>query len=60
MKKMIVIANVFPKLQPVNKLIRTLSKEQYLRKGFGSQPVKASKYLQNLPESAFITFFNHS
>ena len=60
MKKMIFIANAFPKLQPVNKLIRTLSKEQYLRKGLGSQPVKASKYLQNLHESAFITFFNDS
>ena len=33
-KKMIVIANVFPQLQNVKKLARTLSKEQRFRTGF--------------------------
>ena len=35
-RKMIVIANVFPKLQTVKKLIRTLSKEHRFRTGIGS------------------------
>ena len=42
-KKMIVIANVFPQLQNVKKLARTLSKEQRFRTGFGSQHVKAAQ-----------------
>ena len=40
---MIVIANVFPQLQNVKKLARTLSKEQRFRTGFGSQHVKAAQ-----------------
>ena len=39
-KKMIVIANVFPKLQTVNIMVRPLSKKQRLRTRFDSEHVK--------------------
>ena len=38
-KKMIVIANLFPKLQPMKILVRGLSKKRYFRKRFDSQHV---------------------
>ena len=41
-EKMIVIANVFPKLQNVKIFVRKLSKEHRFRRGFGSQHVKTS------------------
>ena len=44
-EKMIVIANVFPKLQTVKSFVRKLSQEHRFRKGFGSQLVKASQML---------------
>ena len=40
-EKMIVIANVFPKLQTVTSFVRKLSQEHHFRRGFGSQLVKA-------------------
>ena len=44
-KKMMVIANVFPKLQTVNLLVRPLSKNRRFRKHFDSQHVKVSQIL---------------
>ena len=41
-KKMIEIANVFPKLQTVKILFRALSKNRCFRKRFDSQHVKVS------------------
>ena len=43
--KIIVIANVFPKLEIVKKFVRTLSKKRRFRKRFESQLVKASQIL---------------
>ena len=57
-EKMIVIANVFPKLQTVKNFVRTFSKKHGFRQHFDSEHVKASKYLQNLHESTFIIFFS--
>ena len=42
---MIVIANVFPKLQTVKSFVRKLSQEHSFSTGFGSQLVKASQML---------------
>ena len=42
---MIVIANVFPKLQTVKSFVRKLSQEHNFSTGFGSQLVKASQML---------------
>ena len=42
-RKKIVMANVFPILQTVKKLVRTLSKEQRFKTGFSTQHVKASQ-----------------
>ena len=41
-EKMIVIANVFPKIQTVKIFVRKLSQEHRFRTDFGSQHVKAS------------------
>ena len=41
-EKMIVIANVFPKLQTVKIFVKKLSQEDRFRIGFGSQHVKAT------------------
>ena len=54
-KEVIVIANVFLKLQTVKDLVRPLSK----RRRFTNM-LKHPKYLWNLHESAFIMFFHHS
>ena len=43
--KMIVIANVFPKLQTVKNLVGTLSKRRHFRARFDSQLVKSSQIL---------------
>ena len=48
-EKMIVIANVFPKLQTVKSFVRKLSQEHCFRTGFGSQYVKDSQMLPQLP-----------
>ena len=42
---MFVIANVFPKLQTVNDLVKPLSRKRSFRKSFGSQHVKGSQIL---------------
>ena len=57
---MIVIANVFPKLQTVKILVRPLSKKRRFRTRFDSQHVKRPKYLLNLHESVFIMFSHDS
>ena len=59
-EKMIVLADVFPKLQTVKNFLRTLSKKHRLRTRIDSQHVKASQMLGNLHESAFTMFFHHS
>ena len=48
-KNMIVIANVFPKLQTVKIFVRKLSEEHRFRTGLGSQHVKASQMLAKFP-----------
>ena len=57
---MIVIANVFPKLETVKILVRSLSKKCRFRTRFESQHVKGPKYLPNLHGNAFVMFFHHS
>ena len=48
-KRMIVIANVFPKLKTVKILLRLLSKNNCLRTRFDSQHVKRSQILAKSP-----------
>ena len=48
-EKMIVIANVFPKLQTVKNLIRPLSKKRRFRTRFDSQHFKASEIFVKSP-----------
>ena len=48
-KKMIVIANVFPKLQTLKIFDRKLSQEYRFRTSFDSEHVKASKILAKSP-----------
>ena len=50
---MIVIANVFPKLQTVKIFVRKLSQEHRFRTRFGSQHVKASQLLPKSPRERF-------
>ena len=50
---MIVIANVFPKLQTLKIFFRILSQEHRFRTGFGSQHVKASQLLPKSPRECF-------
>ena len=57
---MVVIANVFPKLQTVKNFVRQLCKNRHFVTRFDSQHVKGPEYLQNLHESTFIMFFPHS
>ena len=52
-EKMIVIANVFPKLQTVKIFVRKFSKEHRFGTGFGSQHVKASQLLAKSPWERF-------
>ena len=46
---MMVIANVFLKLQTVKTFVKKLSQEDRFRTGFGSQHVKASQRLAKFP-----------
>ena len=48
-EKMIVVDNVFPKLQNVKIFVKKLSKEHRFRAGFGSQHVKPSQLLGKSP-----------
>ena len=48
-EKMIVIANVFPKLQTVKNLIRPISKKRRFRTRFDSQHFKASEIFVKSP-----------
>ena len=48
-EKMIVIVNVFPKLQTVKILVRALSKNRRFRARFDSHHVKASQMLAKSP-----------
>ena len=48
-KKMMVIANVFPKLQTVKNLVRPLSKKHRFRTRFDSQHVKSSQIFAKSP-----------
>ena len=57
---MIVIANVFPKLQTVKVLPRPLSRSVVSEDALTVNMWKPSKNLWNLHESAFIMFFGHS
>ena len=54
---MILIANVFPKLETVKIFVTPLSKKRCFRTRFDSQHVKASQILANFHESAFIMCF---
>ena len=58
---MIVIDNVFPKLQTVKIFVRKLPEEHCFRKGFGSQHVKASQMLAKFPwEPLYHVFLSFS
>ena len=60
-EKMIVIANVFPKLQTVKILVRPLSKKRPFRTRFERQYVKASQILPKSPwESIYHVFSSFS
>ena len=59
-KKMIVIANVFPKLQTVKILVRPLSKKRRFRTGFGSEHVEASQILAKSPWERSYHVYHHS
>ena len=52
-KKLIVIANVFPKLQTLKIFVRKLSQQHRFRTGFASQYVKASQLLAKSPRECF-------
>ena len=52
-KKMIVIANEFPKLQTLKILVRPLSKKHPFRTRFDSEHVKASQLLAKSPWESF-------
>ena len=55
---MIVIANVFPKLQTVKILVRALSKKGRFTKRFDNQHVKVSKILAKSPSQQFYRVFS--
>ena len=59
-KKMIVIANVFLKLETVKILVRPLSKKHRFRTRFDSERVKASQILPKSPWEHFYHVFHHS
>ena len=56
-EKMIVVANVFSKLQNVNIFVGKLCKEYRFRNGFGSQHVKACQLLAKSPGQSFYEVF---
>ena len=55
---MILIANVFPKLQSVKNLLRPVSKKRRFRKRFDSQHVKPSLILAKSPWELFYHVFS--
>ena len=57
-KNMMVIANVLPKLQTVNILVRLLSKKRRFRTRFDIQHVKASQILAKSPWEQFYLVFS--
>ena len=57
---MIVIANVFAKLETVKNFVRTLSKKAWFRTRFGGQHVKASQILGRSPWERFYHVFSLS
>ena len=59
-KKMIAIANLFPKLQTVENLVRPLSKNRLFKTCFDSQHVKAPQILAKSPWECFYHVFYHS
>ena len=59
-EKMIVIANVFSKLQTAKVFVRKLSKELRFRIGFGIQHVKASQMFAECPWERFYHVFYNS
>ena len=56
-EKVIVIGNVFSKLQTVKIFLRKLSQEHRFRTGFGSQHMKASQMLAKFPWERFYHVF---
>ena len=59
-KKLIVIANLFPKLQTVKDLAKPLCKKPRFRTPFDSQDVEGYKTLVKLAECTSVIFFHHS
>ena len=59
-EKMMVIANLFPKLETVENLIRTLSKKPRFRTRFDSQHLKVCQILAKSPWELFYHVFHHS
>ena len=57
-KRVIVIANVFPKLQTVKNLVRSLSKKGRFSTRFDCQHVKASQILTTSPWGHFYRVFS--
>ena len=57
MKKMLVIPNVFPKLQTVKDLVRPLSEKHVSKHALTVNILKDPKHLWKLYESTFITLF---
>ena len=57
-QKIIIIANLFPKLQTVKNLVRTLSKKRRFRTKFDSQHVKAFQILAKSPWEPFYHVFS--
>ena len=57
-KRVIVIANVFPKLQTVKNLVRSLSKKGRFSTRFDCQHVKASQILKTSPWGRFYLVFS--
>ena len=57
-KRMIVIANVFPKLETVNILLRPLFKKRLFRTRFDREQVKASETLAKSPWERFCHVFS--
>ena len=57
-EKMIVMANLFPKLETVKNLLRSLSKKGRFSTRFDSQHVKASQILAKSPWECFYLVFS--
>ena len=58
-KRMIVIVNVFRKLETLKSLVRPLSKKRRLRTRFDSQHLKVFQILENSPWERFDHVFHH-